>query len=86
SDINEISKKLNAPGSTGPRLLPVPGEIITEIESISIITGASVELVASGGVSGAEGSIWLAVDGSDEEIQITEKLLNSISREPNFEF
>ncbi|HML05794.1 MAG TPA: hypothetical protein VK426_08490 [Methanobacterium sp.] len=86
SDLNELSKKLNAPGSMGPRLLPVPGEIITEIEAISILTGARVELVASGGISGAEGSIWLAVDGNDDEIKMTEKLLNSINREPNFEF
>lgn len=85
-DLNDLARKLNAPGSHGPRLLPVAGEIFTEIEAISLLTGASAKLVAGGGVRGAEGAIWLAVDGNDEQIESTEKLLNSINREPNFEF
>ena len=85
-DLNDLARKLNAPGSHGPRLFPVAGEIITEIEAISLLTGAIAEPVAGGGVSGAEGSIWLGIDGSDEQIKSTQKLLNSMSREPNFEF
>jgi hypothetical protein len=42
-------------------------------------------LVAAGGVSGAEGSVWLAVSGSDEEIVAGEKLLKSVASEPGFE-
>ncbi|MDD3315868.1 MAG: hypothetical protein PHY07_00035 [Methanosarcina sp.] len=86
ADLNDLARKLNAPGSHGPRLLPVAGEIVTEIEAISLLTGASAEQVAGGGVSGAEGAIWLAVDGNDEQIKSTKKLLNSIIIEPNFEF
>jgi hypothetical protein len=86
SDINDLAIKLNVPGLQGPRLLPVTGEIITEIEAISILTGAIAEITAAGGVSGAEGSIWLAVDGNDEELKSAEKLLNSVKGEPNFEF
>lgn len=85
-DLNDLARKLNVPGSSGPRLLPVAGEIITEIEAISILTGAKAEQVAGGGVSGAEGSIWLSVTGTHEEIELTQKLLNKIIREPNFEF
>ncbi|MGZ7044582.1 MAG: hypothetical protein ACXVHY_08315 [Methanobacterium sp.] len=81
-----MARRINAPGSIGPRLLPVPGEIITEIEAISILTGARAEQVAGGGVSGAEGSIWLAVSGTDEEVDSAQKLLNKIIKEPNFEF
>jgi len=69
-DLNDLARKLNAPGSHGPRLLPVAGEIITEIEAISLLTGANAELVAGGGVSGAEGAIWLAVDGNDERLNL----------------
>lgn len=86
SDLNELALKLNAPGSEGPRLLPVAGEIITEIEAILILTGAKAEQVAGGGVSGAEGAIWIAVSGTDEQVESTKKLLNSILKEPNFEF
>lgn len=85
SDLNELALKLNVPGVSGPRLLPVAGEIITEIEAISLLTGAKAELVAGGGVNGAEGAIWLAVTGSDEQIKSAQNLLNSVIREPNFE-
>ncbi|WP_414468355.1 hypothetical protein [Methanobacterium sp. ACI-7] len=85
-DLNDLALKLNVPGSQGPRLLPVAGEIITEIEAISILTGAKAEQVAGGGVSGAEGSIWLAVSGNEEEIKSTQKLINSVSSEKQFEF
>ncbi len=83
-DLNDLARKLNAPGSHGPRLLPVAGEIFTEIEAISLLTGANAEQAAGGGVNGAEGAIWLAIDGNDEQIKSTRELLNSVIREPNF--
>ncbi len=85
-DLNELSLRLNAPGTQGPRLLPVSGEIFTEIEAISFLTGAKVEQVAGGGVSGAEGSIGLAISGTPEQMQSAENLLNSVIHEPYFEF
>lgn len=85
-DLNDLASRLNVPGAQGARLLPVPGEIFTEIEAISLLTGAKSELVAGGGVSGAEGSIWLAISGQEDQVEFAEKLLNSISREPNFQF
>jgi len=85
-DLNDLAMRLNLPGSQGPRLLPVPGKIFTEIEAIYELTGAKAELVAGGGVGGAEGSIWLAVSGVEEQIQSAEKLIKSISSEKPFEF
>ncbi len=84
SDLNELALKLNVPGSQGPRLLPVPGAVVTEIEAVSMFTGAQAELVAAGGVGGAEGSIWLGVSGQDVELKAAEKLLMSVSLEPQF--
>ncbi len=84
-DLDDLAKGLNAPGAEGPRLLPVPGEVFCEIEAIAQLCGARAELVAAGGVCGAEGSIWLAVSGSDEEMEKAEKLLESVSAEPGFE-
>ncbi len=86
ADLNELALKLNAPGAQGPRLLPVPGEVFTEIEAISLLSGAKAEQVAGGGVSGAEGSIWLAVSGTSEQVKAAEKLLKSISGEPPLKF
>ena len=86
TDLNDLALRLNVPGAQGSRLLPVPGEIFTEIEAISLLTGAKAELVAGGGVSGAEGSVWFAVSGKEEQIKSAENLLNSVAREPFFEF
>lgn len=83
-DLNEIASLLNAPGSQGPRLLPTPGEVISEIEAISILTGARAQLIAGGGINGAEGSVWLAVSGDDNQVKEADDLLNSISTEPPF--
>lgn len=84
-DLNEMAVRLNAPGAHGPRLLPIPGEVFTEIDAIKLLTGAEAELVAADGVGGAEGSVWLAVSGSGEQINVAEKLLKAVVAEPGFE-
>jgi len=83
-DLHELALRLNRPGCEGPRLLPVPGEVFTEIDAIASLTGASASLVAAGGVCGAEGCVWLAVDGSEEQLQAGDSLMASISDEPPF--
>ncbi|MCM8762324.1 MAG: hypothetical protein NC929_03280 [Candidatus Omnitrophica bacterium] len=83
-DIDNLAGKLNTPGVKGPRLFPVNGEIITEIEAISILTGANAELFAAGGVAGAEGCLWLAIDGTDEEVKKAEEIIKTVSYETNF--
>jgi len=85
-DLNELAVRLNSPGAHGPRLLPVPGEAFTEIDAIKLQVGAEAELIAAGGVGGAEGSIWLAVSGSEEQIRAAEKLLRAVAKEPGFEY
>jgi len=85
SNLDNIAQLLNAPGSKGPRLLPVPGRIFTEIDAISLLTNATAELVAGGGVGGAEGSIRLAVTGTSEEVSYTDTLIQSVKDEPPFE-
>lgn len=84
-DLGDLAARLNAPGAHGPRLLPVPGQVFTEIDAVSLLTGAGAELVAGGGVCGAEGSFWLAVSGKTEQVEAAEKLLKSVSSEPAFE-
>lgn len=76
---------LNAPDAAGLRLLPITGTIVTEIEAIGLLTGASASLVAGGGVCGAEGSCWLAVSGDRETLDKAAALYREISREPAFE-
>ncbi len=72
-DLYALAEKLNAPGAGGSRLLPVPGEVFTELDALTALTGANVEFIAAGGVCGAEGSCWIAVTA-------TKSRKNSLSR------
>ena len=81
-DIVEISRALSGEGTRGPTLMPVFGTIVTEIEALEILTGVRAMQVAAGGVGGAEGSISLLLEGTAEQIERTEELLDGIYGEP----
>ena len=80
--IPTIASLLNEPGANGPRLMAVAGEIITEIEAIYLLFGADATLIASGGISGAEGSIWLGVSGGNKEKELKNSLEQIILEKP----
>jgi hypothetical protein len=84
-DIDTIANLLNSPDSTGPRMFPVSGEILTEIEAIELLFGLKATLVAAGGVCGAEGSIWLAVEGDPHKLTHAKRLLEEIGQEEQFQ-
>ena len=84
-DLDSLSLKLNAPESQGPRLLPVPGQVFTEIDAISLLTGAVTEVVAGGGICGAEGGIWFAVNGEPEQVEAAAIILKAVRTESLFE-
>lgn len=83
-NLDELALQLNEPGVHGPRLLPVPGEIFTEIDAIALLTGAKARLVAAGGVAGAEGSVWLAISGEVSQEDEASELIQSVAEEPLF--
>jgi len=85
-DLYALAAKVNVPGAKGYRLFPVPGQVFTEIDAISLLTGATAELIAAGGFCGAEGSCLLAVSGTEEQEEAAEKLVASVASEPAFEF
>ncbi len=80
-DLMELAARINAPGESGFRLLPVPGEVFTEIEAIRLLTGAEAAMLAAGGVGGAEGAVWLALQGSEEQLARAEELMREVSGE-----
>jgi hypothetical protein len=80
--VNDLAERCNAPGATGPRLFPVPGEIFTELDAIELLTGAAACLVAGGGIYSAEGSYWLGISGSEEQVQTAVELIKSVADEP----
>jgi hypothetical protein len=81
-DINVLAQRCNAPGASGPRLFPVPGQAFTEIDAIRVLTGAEACLLAAGGVYGAEGASWLGVSGTEEQIEAAAQLIRSVADEP----
>jgi hypothetical protein len=83
-DLNVLAAKMNAPGAGGYRLLPVAGEVFTELEALAALTAAEVELIAAGGVCGAEGAVWIAVSGEIEQEEFAAQIITSVADEPAF--
>jgi hypothetical protein len=81
-DILHLAHLCNAPGASGPRLLPYAGEIFTEIDAVRLLCGAEATLLAAGGTYGAEGAAWLGVSGSAEQVAATGQLIRSLADEP----
>lgn len=84
NDIDRIACKISVPGNNGLRLMPVNGEIITEIEALRILCGTSAELIAGGGVYGAEGAIRIAIYGNSPQLQKTSEIVDALLCEPLF--
>lgn len=81
-DINTLAARSVQPGVRGPRLYPILGDTFTEIDAAELLTGAEAFLLAAGGVYGAEGALWLAVDGTDEQVKAAGELFRSLAGEP----
>ena len=81
-DVNVLAQRCNAPGAKGPRLLPMPGKIFTELDAIKLMTGAEACLLAAGGTYGAEGAAWLGISGTKEHIQAAAERIKSVAGEP----
>jgi hypothetical protein len=83
-DLFTLAEKLNAPGADGYRLLPIVGEVFTELDALRALTAADVELIAAGGVCGAEGACWIAVTGEEEQEAFAEQIIGSVADERAF--
>lgn len=81
-DLTELAAMVNAPGAAGPRMLPLPGEVFTELDAIALLTGAKPRLLSAGGVYGAEGAAWVVVTGTPEQLESARKLIDSVAGEP----
>ncbi|RLB04620.1 MAG: hypothetical protein DRG59_10045 [Deltaproteobacteria bacterium] len=60
------------------KLFPIKGHVVTEIEAVFLLTGAKATPIAGGGLSGAEGSMTLVVEGSDEQLELLKKIVLEI--------
>jgi hypothetical protein len=69
---------------TGPSLWVMHGQIVTEIEALKLLTGVEATQIAAGGIGGAEGAVWLMVQGSDDQVSKATALIEDIQGEPPF--
>ncbi len=88
TSIAEASQEANmfeVESSTGIscNLVPVEGNVITEIEAIKILTGAKAIPISAGGVSGAEGAITMVIKGTEAQIQATDAIIHKVKGEEN---
>ncbi|QZY56626.1 AroM family protein [Crassaminicella profunda] len=72
-DITEIIKNSSRKGKDfsygmAVGLIPVFGEIITEIEAIKIFSNVACQVIGAGGLDGANGSVTLEIWGEDQEV------------------
>ncbi len=82
SEIAALAAELNAPGVEGPRMLPLPGEVFTELDAVALLTGAEGHLLAGGGIAGAEGCVWIGVKGTADQLAAATALLQGLAGEP----
>jgi hypothetical protein len=83
-DINDLHLIASEEDYEGPRMWPILGTIITEIEALGILTGVDAYLYSAGGIAGAEGAVRLLVEGTDEEVAETLDLIKSVKGEPRY--
>ncbi|MDP7163438.1 MAG: hypothetical protein QF577_08365 [Phycisphaerae bacterium] len=82
ADIAALADELSAPDVEGVRMLALPGEVVTELEAVSLLTGARARLLGGGGVCGAEGAVWLGITGEAKPVRAAAQLLVSLAGEP----
>jgi len=68
----------------GPTLWVVPGDIFTEIEALRVLAGVEAIQVASGGIGGAEGAVWLGIAGDAKQLDKAQVIIESVRGEAAF--
>ncbi|MCX5906360.1 MAG: hypothetical protein NTY64_03995 [Deltaproteobacteria bacterium] len=82
------------PGYILPSMWLLTGEIVTELEAIKVLTGATAFQssltgakafqCSAGGISGAEGAVWLVFRGTRDQVTKALNLVHSIQGEPPY--
>ncbi len=85
--VEDVAARLNRPrahDSDVPRMMPVRGTIITEIEALDIMAGVQAFHIASGGIGGAEGAVRLLVEGTEKQLCGAKGAVDAVKGEKPF--
>jgi hypothetical protein len=80
-NIDDVARLVNSPVMQGLRLMPVLGEVYTEIEALSTLTGVEAFMFSAGGIYGAEGAIWLGVKGNSNQLRKANFVIRECEKE-----
>lgn len=69
---------------TLPRMRVLPGEIVTELEALSILADVQAFQASAGGIAGAEGAVWLIWHGPRSAVDHAAQIIADIHGEPPF--
>ncbi|MCG6535988.1 MAG: hypothetical protein L7F78_15115 [Syntrophales bacterium LBB04] len=86
-DIVDLTLKMREPMESlnvVPSMWLLTGEIVTELEAIKILTGATAFQANAGGVGGAEGGSWLVFRGTPDQVKKAMELAKSVKGEPPY--
>lgn len=86
-DLVDLTLKMREPMESLnviPSMWLLTGEIVTELEAIKILTGATAFQANAGGVGGAEGGSWFVFRGTREQVTKALDLAKSVKGEPPY--
>ncbi len=86
-DLVDLTLKMREPMESLnvlPSMWLLTGEIVTELEAIKMLTGATAFQANAGGVGGAEGGSWLVFRGTRDQVTKSMELTTSLKGEPPY--
>jgi hypothetical protein len=87
-DIDEVAERI-AEEDEGlaniTSLFAVRGSIFTEIEALYTLAGVDAVQAGAGGISGAEGGVWLLLEGTEGQVTQALEIVEELHGEPSFD-
>jgi hypothetical protein len=83
-DLVDLTLKMREPMESLnviPSMWLLTGEIVTELEAIKMLTGATAFQASAGGVGGAEGGAWFVFRGTRDQVVKAMELAKSVKGE-----
>ena len=87
-DIEEVARRIQEPEERlgeVTSLFPMRGLIFTEIDALRTLCGVEAVQSAAGGISGAEGGVWLLLQGTEDQVSQALEVVESLQGEPPFD-